>query len=306
MFDIIGKRFWYFLISGIVILSGIIALIVFGLKPGIEFTSGSLLTVGFKQPVTIEQVEQAVADSGYNTAIIQRTGQGDFLIRLPEINSAAKTTLEANWSASLGDLEVKGFDSVSPMIATETTRNATIAVVISAIGMLLYISWAFHRMPNPFRWGICAIVSLVHDILVVLGVFAILGGIFGWQVDLMFVTGMLTIIGYSINDAIVIFDRIRENLFKGDVVDFEVVVNYSLVETLSRSLITGLGTLFVLVALLLFVGAPIQNLAVVLIVGIITGTYSGMCTAAPLLVVWRKGEWGRFIPWSSRGKASGR
>ena len=306
MFDIIGKRFWYFLISGIVILSGIIALTVFGLKPGIEFTSGSLLTVGFKQPVTVEQVEHAVADSGYNTAIIQRTGQGDFLIRLPEINSAAKSTLEANLNASLGDLEVKGFDSVSPMIATETTRNAMIAVVVSAIGMLLYISWAFHRMPNPFRWGICAIVSLVHDILVVLGVFAILGGIFGWQVDLMFVTGMLTVIGYSVNDAIVIFDRIRENLFKGGGVDFEVVVNNSLLETLSRSLITGLGTLFVLLALLLFVGAPIQNLAVVLLVGIITGTYSGMCTAAPLLVVWRKGEWGRFIPWLPRGEASGR
>ncbi len=295
MFDIIGKRFWYFLISGIVILSGIIALIVFGLKPGIEFTSGSLLTVGFKQPVTMEQVEHAVADSGYNAAIIQRTGQGDFLIRLPEINSAAKATLEANLSASLGDLEVKGFDAVSPMIATETTRNAMIAVVISAIGMLLYISWAFHRMPNPFRWGICAIASLVHDILVVVGVFAILGGIFGWQVDLMFITGILTVIGYSVNDSIVIFDRIRENLFKGGGIDFEVVVNNSLVETLTRTLVTGIGTLFVLVALLLVVGAPIQNLAVVLLVGIITGTYSGICTAAPLLVVWRKGEWGRFI-----------
>ncbi len=295
MFNIIGKRFWYFLISGIVILSGIITLIVFGLKPGIEFTSGSLLTVGFKQPATIEQVEQAVADSGYDTAIIQRIGQGDFLIRLPELSSATKATLETNLTASLGDLEVKGFDSVSPMIATETTRNAMIAVIVSAIGMLLYISWAFHRMPNPFRWGVCAIASLVHDILVVLGVFAILGGIFGWQVDLMFITGMLTVIGYSVNDSIVIFDRIRENLLKGGGVDFEVVVNNSLVETLSRSLITGIGTLFVLVALLLFVGVNIQNLVVVLLVGIITGTYSGICTAAPLLVVWKKGEWGRFI-----------
>ncbi len=295
MFNIIGKRFWYFLISGIVILSGIIALIIFGLEPGIEFTSGSLLTVGFKQPATMEQVEQAVADSGYDTAIIQRTGQGDFLIRLPELSSAAKATLEANLSASLGDLEVKGFDSVSPMIATETTRNATFAVIISAIGMLLYISWAFHRMPNPFRWGTCAIASLVHDVLVVVGVFAILGGVFGWQVDLMFVTGVLTVIGYSVNDTIVIFDRIRENLLKGGGVDFEVVVNNSLVETLTRTLVTGLGTLFVLLALLLFVGAPIQNLIVVLLVGIITGTYSSIGTAASLLVVWKKGEWGRFI-----------
>ena len=295
MFNIIGQRFRFFLVSGIVILSGIIALIVFGLKPGIEFTSGSLLTVGFQQPVTTEQVEQAVADSGYDTTIIQRTGQGDFLIRLPELSGAAKATLETNLTAKLGDLEIKGFDLVSPMIATETTRNAMIAVIVSAIGMLLYISWAFHRMPNPFRWGVCAIASLAHDILVVLGVFAILGGLFDWQIDLMFITGMLTIIGYSVNDTIVIFDRIRENLFKGGGVDFEVVVNNSLLETLARSLITGLGTLFVLLALLLFVGLPIQNLVVVLLVGIITGTYSSIGTAASLLVVWKKGEWGRFI-----------
>ena len=295
MFNIIGKRFWYFLISGIVILSGLIALIAFGLKPGIEFTSGSLLTVGFQQPVTTEQVKQALAGSGYDTAIIQRTGQDDFIIRLPELHSTAKATLEANLSTSLGDLEVKGFDAVSPMIATETTRNAMIAVIVSAIGMLLYISWAFHRMPNPFRWGICAIASLVHDILVVLGVFAILGRVFGWQVNLMFIAAVLTVIGYSVNDTIVIFDRIRENLLKGGGVDFEVVVNNSLLETLARSLITGLGTLFVLLALLFFVGAPIQNLVVVLLVGIITGTYSSIGTAASLLVVWKKGEWGRFI-----------
>jgi len=295
MFDIIGKRFWYFLISGVVILTGIIALFVFGLKPAVEFSSGSLLTVSFEQKVNTEEVRQALANLGYGGAIIQHTGEGDFLLRLPELSGDAKGNLEAGLTASLGKLEVKGFDSVSPMIAAETTRNAAIAVIVSAIGMLLYISWAFHRMPNPFRWGICAIASLVHDILVVAGVFAILGGIFGWQVDLMFVTGMLTVIGYSVNDTIVIFDRIRENLLKGSGVDFEVVVNYSLVETMSRTLITGVGTLFVLIALLLFVGAPIQNLVVVLLVGILTGTYSSIGTAASLLVVWERGERGRFI-----------
>jgi len=305
MFDIIGKRFWYFLISGIVILTGIIALFVFGLKPAVEFSSGSLLTVSFEQEVNIDEVKPALANLGYGDAIIQRTGEGDFLLRLPELSGAAKGDLEAGLTASLGKLEVKGFDSVSPMIAAETTRNAAIAVIISAIAMLLYISWAFHRMPNPFRWGICAIASLVHDILVVVGVFAVLGGIFGWQVDLMFVTGVLTVIGYSVNDTIVIFDRIRENLLKGSGVDFEVVVNYSLVETMSRTLITGIGTLFVLIALFLFVGAPIQNLVVVLLVGILTGTYSSIGTAASLLVVWERGEWGRFIM-RRRPLASGR
>jgi len=295
MLDIIGKRFWFLIISGAMVLVGIIAFSVFGLKAGIEFSSGSLLTVGFERQVELEELKVAVADLGYSNAIVQRTGAGDFLIRLPELTDEAKAALEAGLTDRLGAFEVKGFDLVSPMIAAETTHNAAIAVIIATIGMLLYISWAFHRMPNPFRWGTCAIISMVHDVIIVVGVFAILGGTLGWQIDMMFITGVLTVIGYSVNDTIVIFDRIRENLRKGISPDFEVVVNHSLVETLTRSIITGLGVLFVLVALLLFVGASIQTLVAVLLVGIYTGTYGSIFIAASLLVVWEKGEWGRFL-----------
>jgi len=293
MFDIIGKRFWYFLISGIVILAGIIALFAFGLKTGIEFRSGSEVTVSFEQPVDKQQLIQALADLGYGSgsAIVRRTGT-DFILDLPELNDAAKAALRAGLADKLGQFKDGGFQLVSAKAAADTTRNAAIAVIISAIGMLIYISWAFHRMPNPFRWGICAVASLVHDVLVVVGVFAILGGIFGWEVDLMFIAGVLTVIGYSVNDTIVIFDRIRENVSKYPGVDFEAVVNYSLVGTMSRTLITGLGTLYVLIALLFVIGAPIQNLVVVLLVGIVTGTYSSIGTAASLLVVWKKREAG--------------
>jgi len=296
MFDIIGKRFWYFLISGIVILAGIIALFVFGLKPGIEFKSGSEVTISFAQPVDKQQVIQALADLGYGSgsAIVRKAGT-DFILDLPELNDAAKAALRTGLTDKVGQFQDGGFQLVSAKAAADTARNAAIAVIISAIGMLVYISWAFHRMPNPFRWGVCAVASLVHDVLVVVGVFAILGGIFGWQVDLMFIAGVLTVIGYSVNDTIVIFDRIRENQKKGISPDFEAVVNYSLVETMSRTLITGIGTLFILIALLLVIGASIQNLVVVLLVGIVTGTYSSIGTAASLLVVWRKGEWGRFL-----------
>jgi len=294
MFDIIGKRFWYFLISGIVILAGIIALFVFGLKPGIEFKSGSEVTVSFEQPVDKQQVTKALADLGYGSTIVRRAGT-DFILDLPELNDAAKAALRTGLADKLGQFQDGGFQLVSAKAAANTTRNAAIAVIISAIGMLVYISWAFHRMPNPFRWGVCAIASLVHDVLVVVGVFAILGGIFGWQVDLLFIAGVLTVIGYSVNDTIVIFDRIRENVSKNPGMDFEAVINYSLVGTMSRTLITGLGTLYVLIALLLVVGAPIQNLVVVLLVGIVTGTYSSIGTAASLLVVWERGEWGRFL-----------
>jgi preprotein translocase subunit SecF len=297
MFDIIGKRFWYFLISGIVILAGIIALFVFGLQPGIEFKSGSDLTIAFQQPTDKQQVIQALADLGYRQGSFS-VSQADtrFTITVPELKTEAdKSALLDGLAAKLGELNSGQIQTVGAGAAENTTRNVIIAVIISAVGMLLYISWAFRRMPNPFRWGVCAIASLVHDVLVVVGVFALFGGIFGWQVDLMFIAAVLTVIGYSVNDTIVIFDRIRENVRNYGDADFEGVVNYSLVETMSRTLITGIGTLFVLIALLLVVGAPIQNLVVVLLAGIITGTYSGMCTAAPLLVVWKKKEWGRFI-----------
>ena len=297
MFDITGKRFWFFLISGVVILIGIISLAVFGLRAGVEFSSGSMMTVDFEQEVNQAELKQELASLGYGNVIVQRIGAGDFLIRLPELSGGAKTELEASLTTRLGALEVRGFDSVSPMVATETAHNAAIAVAVAAIGILLYITWAFRRMPKPFHYGTCAIVALVHDVLVAVGVFSILSGILGWEINLMFITGVLAVIGYSVNNTVVVFDRIRENLRKGISSSFEVVVNNSLVETLSRSLNTSLTTLIVVLALLLFVGASIQNFAVVLMIGIIAGTYSSLCIAPQLLVVWEKGEWGRFIQW---------
>jgi len=297
MFDIVGKKFWLFLISGVVILIGIISLATFGLKLGIEFSSGSMLTVDFEEEVAQGQLKQELADLGYSNVIIQRTGAGDFLIRTRELSSEEKTKLEDALTAKFGNLTESEFSSVSPMIAAETTRTAAIAVVAAAVGILLYITWAFRRMPKPFRYGTCAIIALIHDVVVVLGIFSILGGILGWEINLMFITGVLAVIGYSVNNTVVVFDRIRENLTKGVSSDFEVIVNNSLVETVSRSLNTSLTTLIVVLALLLFVGASIQNFAVVLLIGIITGTYSSLCIAPLLLVVWEKGEWGRFIQW---------
>jgi preprotein translocase subunit SecF len=301
MFNIIGKRFWFFSISGIVILAGIISMFVFHLRPGIEFGSGSEITVNFENQVSKQQVVQALADLGYGSgkAIVRGVASANgtsFILDLPAIpDDAAKATFISGLTDKVGSFQNGGFQTVTKDSAGETTRNAIIAVILSSLGMLIYISWAFHKMPNPFRWGVCAIASLVHDVFVVVGVFALLGGLFGWEVDLMFIAAVLTVIGYSVNDTIVIFDRIRENVKNYGDADFEAVVNTSLVETMSRTLITGIGTLFTLVALLIIVGAPIQNLGTVLLVGILTGTYSSIGTAASLLVVWKNKEWGRFI-----------
>ena len=181
------------------------------------------------------------------------------------------------------------------MVAGETVHNAIIAVAVAAVGILLYITWAFRKMPKPFHYGTCGIIALVHDVLVVTGVFAIMGVLLGWEINLMFITGVLAVIGYSINNTVVVFDRIRENLSKGVSRDFEAVVNNSMVETLSRSLNTSLTTLLVVLALMLFVGASIQNFAVAMLIGIIAGTYSSLCVAPTLLIVWERGEWGRLI-----------
>jgi len=295
MFDIISKRFLFFLISAGVILIGIISLVAFGLRPGIEFSSGSMMTVSFESEVDHRQLRQELANLGYADAIVQGTGEGDFLIRTATLSSEEKAELTNALVAKFGNLEEMEFYSVSPMVAAETAHNAAIAVAIAAIGILLYITWAFHRMPNPLHYGTCAIVALSHDVLVVLGIFSILGGILDWEINLMFITGVLAVIGYSMNNTVVIFDRIRENLTKGVSSSFEVVVNNSLVETLSRSLNTSLTTLFVVLALFLFVGASIQNFAVVLLIGIVVGTYSSICIAPLLVLVWEKREWRRFL-----------
>jgi len=285
------------MISGVVLLIGIISLLTVGLKTGIEFSSGSLLTVDFEQDVKQGELKTALVDLGYDNVIIQRTGAGDYLIRTGELSTEDKEELEAGLEARFGKLTEPEFSSVSPMIAIETVRTAVIAVAVAAVGILLYVTWAFRRMPRPIHYGTCAIIALVHDALVALGIFSILGGILNWQVNMMFITGILAVIGYSVNNTVVIFDRIRENLRLDISVDFETVVNNSLVETLGRSINTSLTTLVVVLALLFFVGATIQNLVAVLIIGIIAGTFSSVCIAPAMLVVWDKREWRRFISW---------
>jgi preprotein translocase subunit SecF len=298
--NIIGKRFWFFLISAVIIIAGLVGIGVYGLRPSIQFKSGSELTVTFDKAVTRGDISATLQDLGYKAGDIVVQGvqnvANQFIITLPEIKTdAEKDSLVSGLQGKLGTFKDDGFQTIPPAAAAETTRNTIIAVVISAAIVLLYISWAFRKMPNPFRWGVCAIASLIHDVLVVIGVFAICGGLLGWQVDLLFVAGVLTVIGYSVNDTIVIFDRIRENLSRNPGADFETVVNYSLVETMSRTLITGIAVLFVVTSLLIVLGEPIQNLVVVMLIGTVTGAYSSIGVAASLLVVWRKKEWGRLI-----------
>jgi preprotein translocase subunit SecF len=296
MYDIIGKRYWFFLISGALILISIVSLATVGLKPGIEFSSGSILTVSFEQPPSYADFKAEIASLGYSNAVVQQAGSNDFIIRTRELSDQEKSTIENALKDKFGSVTEAGFSSVSPQAAAETVHNAIIAVAIASIGILIYVTWAFRRMPRPFRYGVCAVIALIHDALVALGIFSILGAILGWETNLMFITGVLAIIGYSINNTIVVFDRIRENLIRGISANFELVVNNSQIETMGRSMNTSLTTLITVLAILLFVGSSIENFAVVLLIGIVAGTFDSVFVAPALLVVWDKGEWGRFIP----------
>jgi len=297
MIDFVGKKHWFFLFSAVALTIAIISLAAFKLQPGIDFTGGTSMTLQFTAQVEQSRLREELVNLEHPEAVIQRSGD-DFFIRLKEISTEERENLTEGLETSLeSTITALDYSTVSPSIATETARNAGIAVVIASLAMLFYIAWAFRRMPSPFRWGTCAIVALIHNVLIVAGLFAILGKAIGVEVDALFITGLLTIVGYSINNTVVVFDRVRENISKVVSPDFAVTVNISLVETLVRSLNTSLTTLCVILALLLFGGATIHYFILVLFVGLIAGTYTSMCIAGPLLVVWEKGEWHQLASW---------
>jgi preprotein translocase subunit SecF len=306
MIDFVGKKQWFFLISEILIAIGIIALVVSQiqlgtpLRLGIDFTGGTSMTLQFTPQVEQEQLRQELTNSGYSEAIIQGSGD-DFLVRLREISPQERQELTQELETNLGsEVTIRNYAMVSGNIATDTARNAIIAVIIAAVAMLFYIVWAFRRMPKPFRWGTCAIIALIHDVFIIVGIFSLLGWLGGVAIDALFITGLLAVVGYSINNTVVIFDRIRENIARHINPDFAATVNSSIVETLGRSLNTSLTTLFVTLALFLFGGATIHYFVLVLLLGVIIGTYSSMCISSQLLVVWEKREWRALLPFAKR------
>ena len=289
MFDIIGKKWYFISLSVAIILCGIIFAGVRGVPWGIDFTGGTVLTVQFEKAVSHDSVKSELAGVGHDEAIIQDSGEDAFIIRTEELSELEQDELMETLS-QLATIEEHSFDSVSDPVSKEKARGAVIAVVIAAIGILLYIAFAFRKLPKPFRYGTCAVIALIHDVAIAVAIFAIVGGSLNLKIDLMFITGLLTVVGYSVNDTIVVFDRIRENLGKSGRQRFEIIVNNSLIETLTRSLATSLTTLIVLVSVYLFVGEAIESFMLVLIVGVISGTYSSIFIASQALVLWETGS----------------
>lgn len=305
MLDIVGKRYWYFAFSLLVIVPGLIAMGIHWSQTGqpfrlaIDFTGGTLLELQFSKPTQFQTDEVTAIFGQYglaaNDVSVQPSGNSVLVIRTKAIDNPTKVSAEAALRAKYGDFVENRADTVGPAIGAEVTRGAAIAVALAAAAILLYITWAFRRVPQPFRYGVAAIIAMVHDVLVVLGTASMFGLLLGWEVDSLFLTALLTVIGFSVHDTIVVFDRIRENMGRMRGIRFEDVVNHSILQTLDRSINTQLTVLFTLAALILFGGVTIQQFVVTLFIGILSGSYSSIFNASPILVVWDNNEVGKFF-----------
>ena len=304
MFAITSRRGWWYLLSLALLLPGVIALLTGGLKPGIDFTGGSLIQLRFDETVTQQAVQAAAVKRGYPGATVQLTEDRGALVRTPPLEVEAKDALVAAIFDQVGPGQELSFSTIGPVVGAELTRAAAIGVAVASALILLYVMWAFRRMERPVVLGLAAIGALLHDALFLLGVFALLGHVIDVQVDALFVTAILTVIGFSVNDTIVVFDRIRENrqrhlrLPDAQRPDFEQTVNFSANQSLSRSLNTSLTALLVLLALIVLGGPTIRLFVVALAAGFMIGTYSSIFAASSALVSWDRRDvpraWERF------------
>ncbi len=293
MLNIIGKKNWYFLISLLVIIPGLISVMVWGLRLSIDFTGGSRITYMFQKPVddkTVGIITNAYKQEKIDVPTVQKSGT-TVIFRTSSINEKQNAQVINRFQKSVGSFKMEEFETVGPTIGQEVTANALKALLVASLLIVLYIAYAFRKVPKPtssWRFGITAIIALLHDVLVLVGLFSIFGHFFGVEVDSLFLTALLTVMGFSVHDTIVVFDRIRENLLKIGGVSFQQIVNDSILQTMVRSLNTSLTALLVLFALLLFGGESTRWFVIALLIGITSGTYSSIFNAAPLLVVWHE------------------
>lgn len=310
MQDIVGKRGWYFLFSALIIVPGLVSLIMSpgwitldsGLKAGIDFSSGSVMNVSFRQPVDEDDIRERLDELGHSEALIQRIGGANYFIRTEVLEEAVgdglseREVIERDLEKFLGMERGRvEFDTVSPIVAKETVRTAFYSLAAASVFIMFFVWYAFRHVPKAHRYGVSALLALAHDLLIILGVFSILGRVINLEVNSMFIVGLLIVAGYSVNDTIVVFDRIRENVSRHPDRDLASTVNLSIMESMGRSLNTSITTLVVLLAMIFIGGTSIRELLLVLAIGAVAGTYSSIFIASQYLVMWDRGEIGRFF-----------
>ena len=298
MYDIIGKRKLWFSISGLVVAASIVILAVWGVRLGIDFTGGSILEVSYtNQRPDTTIVAEALSDIDLGSLKIQPSGEKDYIIRFEAIEEATHQEI----LGKLRDISIEGvegneltelrFEAVGPVIGNELKSKAIQAIALVLIFIVLYIAYAFRKVSKPvasWKYGVAAIIALAHDILIITGIFSVLGHYGIVEIDILFVTALLTILGFSVHDTIVTFDRTRENLFKNQDKKFNEIVNISVNQTIVRSINTSVTTLLVLLAIYFLGGSSIDDFVLALILGVLIGTYSSIFIASPLLTLWRK------------------
>ncbi len=301
MYKIVQGRRWYYLFSTMLIAVGIAAMIYstieYGtpVRLGVDFESGSRFVIRLEAAASENEIRDAFEEYGFNNPNVTRLGDPEdntwqVRTKFVEADTAEAIIAQLSEEVAAVDKASSSVDSVSPAISQEVTRSAAIAVAIASGVILLWIWWAFRRVPHSIRYGVSAIAAMIHDILVTMSFMSIMGILFGWEADALFLTAMLTVIGFSVQDTIVVFDRIRENIPKHRGEGFETIANRSLLETMHRSLATQLAAIFVMVSILLFGGESIKQFIAVLLVGLLSGTYSSIFIAVPLLVSWEEGD----------------
>lgn len=289
--DFVALRKIFLPISATIAVVSVVLLFAPGLNLGIDFVSGTSSTYDFgtNDPGT-DAVNDALIASGHPEAIVQDLGEGQYFVRTNDLGNEGKNVVDAELTKITGDTPITlETATVGSSVAEGTVRNAIIAVAVAALFVMLYIMYAFRTVPGSYRYAVSAVIALVHDVLIVLGIFAVLGVVFNAQVNAIFIVGILTVIGYSVNDTIVIFDRVRENVLLVPSRDFRMTVNASIRESIIRSLGTSITTATVIMAMLLFGGQSLRDFLIVLLLGVIVGTYSSIFIAAQVLVSWDEG-----------------
>ena len=296
--NLLGKRYLFFAFSLLLIIPGLVIIALFGLPLSIDFLGGSLVEIEFnsQQSPALTDMQTLYEEFGINDAQIQTSldqGREIYVIKSSLLNqenyALLVSKLKSDHDASLIE---RRYDTVGPSISESVTKRAFFAIIIASFAVILYITFAFRGIAHAFRYGVCAVIAMIHDILIVISLGAIGSRLFGWQMDSLFLTALLTVIGFSTQDKIVVFDRIRENAPVLRKVSFEQLVNHSIIQSLQRSINTQLMTVeFLLLALALFGGDTLRQMCITLLVGLLSGTYSSIFIAAPFLVVWENKEW---------------
>lgn len=283
MINFMKYKWIYFLISSAVIVPGLISLLVFSLKPSIDFTGGSRWELGFEKDIKVEELKAVLNEEKVEVSSIVTTGLKRYLIKMKFIEEKQRVTLKDKIEKDFGKVTEIRFETIGPILGRELLVKTVAALVLAALLILAYIAWQFKN----WSFGISATLATLHDSLVILGSFSLLGHFFGFEIDILFVTALLTILSFSVHDTIVVYDRIRESLKRFPGTPFETLVNKAISETLVRSLNNSLTVIFMLISLVVLGGDTIRQFAIALLIGTISGTYSSIFTAAPILAVWK-------------------